>query len=147
MTVIAGCSNLTATSLAFPITVAAGSSQIPTATGSVTATCSSGVTALLGFNAGANVSGTVTVPVLKGPGTTGSQTIAYGIYSDSAFGTPFPAVTAPTTTPAGGTTITGGAAFPVTVYGQIGANTAGATVSPTIAAGAYTDTLTATIYF
>jgi spore coat protein U-like protein len=142
MTTVSGCTSIAATALAFPTTVAPNSGTTPQAQGSVTVTCANGVSPILGFNAGSHATGATTIALLKGPGTTGTQTIGYTLFTDSAYSVPFPLVTSQTTSPAGGTTLasTGGPVV-VPVFAQV------PNVPASIAAGTFTDTITATIYF
>jgi spore coat protein U-like protein len=145
----ASCTTIATSPLAFPGTVSPGAAvQSLTATGTVTYQCSAGTAPVLGFDNGTHASSAAsTVAVLKGPGASGTQSIAYSLYSDSAAQNLLPLVTGTSATTlsdiTGGTTLSpaSNAASHFVVYAI--SPTVGANIAP----GTYTDTITATLYF
>ena len=127
-TVNAACT-ISATSLAF----GTYASTAATAQSSITVTCSNTTAYNVGLNQGSTTGATVTTRQMTGPS---GATLNYALYQNSGLTTNW-GNTAGTDTVSG----TGnGAAQTLTVYGQI----AGGQFP---AAGSYTDTVTATVYY
>jgi spore coat protein U-like protein len=127
VTVLSGCA-VTATNLAFGNYVATAAL---TSTSIITVTCTNTTPYNVGLSAGA--SGSVTARAMTGPG---GHTLGYGLYQDTGHGTNW-GVTIGTNTEAG---IGTGSAQTLTVYGQI-------PKGEFAVAGAYTDTITATVTY
>jgi spore coat protein U-like protein len=123
-TIVAGCTALSQTTgLSFGTSLAPGAQ--PTAAGSISSTCASGVSGVLTFD--------LTSLELTGAGTN-TTSLAYGLFSDSPGGTSL-------TT--GGITVTGtGSAHATPIYGKLSA-----VIPADTTPGAYTDTVAVTLTF
>jgi spore coat protein U-like protein len=132
-TVIASCT-VSATAISFGNYVLA---QL-TASGTVTAICTTGTTYVLSLNAGTTVGATVAARLLAN----GANTLPYNLYTSNAYLLIWGDGTLGTSQmPGGAATYTGtGAAQIYTVYGKIPAN-------QTSTLGAYSDTVTVTVAF
>lgn len=127
-TMMANCT-ISATNLAF----GSYTTALVDATSTISVTCTKSTTYNVGLNAGASTGATVTTRKMTGPG---GDTLAYGLYQDSAH-------TINWGNTVGTDTVSGtgnGSAQTLTVYGEV---PAGQFVTP----GAYTDTITATITY
>jgi spore coat protein U-like protein len=127
-TVVSTC-NVTTNNLNF------GTYSGASATGAstVNATCSTGTPYTVGLNQGASTGATVTTRKMAGPG---AEYLNYGLFQDAGHATNWGNTSGTDTQASTGT----GAAQSFTVYGQIPA-------SQFVQAGAYSDTITATLTF
>jgi spore coat protein U-like protein len=98
----------------------------------VTVTCTSGAVVKIGLNAGTGSGATVSARKMA----SGSNTLNYGLYSDSARSVVWGNTPGTDTVNTTGT----GSAQPFTIYGRIPAN-------QTSPVGSYSDTITATVNF
>jgi len=127
-TVVASC-GVSATALAFGNYTGA----VATTSSTLTVTCSNSTAYNIGLSVGSGTNATVTTRSMTGPN---SASLSYQLYQDSGYST-YWGQTVGTDTLAGTGT---GAAQAITVYGQIPA-------SEYVAAGSYSDTITATITY
>ncbi|MBC8128977.1 MAG: spore coat protein U domain-containing protein [Rhizobiaceae bacterium] len=127
LTVAADC-EVTATAMDFGNLTAGGLSGA-TATSTISVNCATGISYQVSLDAGDGASATTTARKMTHT-TVSSNTVDYGIFTDSGHTANFATATAATGT---------GSAVDTTAYGQISSTTA--------AAGDYTDTITVSLVY